>query len=731
MQHEQELPLHGIEVVDLGFGHAAALTAKFLADSGARVVRLEPAQGDPFYEIYPAYRAWRSALAEVATATPERITAALASADIVLAGGEQLVGFQPIEIPVSDQSRNYILVELQPGLSDDGLFLDKGSAPPSSDLLIQAISGMMYETGLAEPAVLGYSASGLGGCLQALIAIGTALFMRERAGKIASVRVGLLESALTTFAPLWSWAEEEPLWFSFNIPRSARPIIARCNDGKFVHVVLGSLGAKYRLYKLLGIEADLDPSDPGLPDPSMPGDQYFGDIPLISDHIARWNSGDLLAALGSEKIVAGPVLSYEQATRLPQVQHNGIIREYDGGYRQPGLLIRFDPAATKSDREESDGRTGDKALAGVRAVNFGAYVAGPTATVHLKDLGAETFKVENGKGDPMRGSAKFFAAANRGMRSATIDMKDDQGRVMAQRLIESADIVCSNFKVGVAERMGIDGVTLLDADPGKIVLFNSGFGSTGPMSGLPAFDPMMQALSGLELRAGGAGNLPALIRTMPVDTVGGLLGEIAILFALIFRERTGRGAAMEVPLLNAPWMIMSDIVFAPDGSLVGPVELMRDRRGYTANEHVYRTEDGWVALSARTAEERQTLATMFALGEPNDWSQAIVEKIEAATTSIATRDLLARLKGAGIEAVAPVDTGGRPIIDSEVRRGMGLNYAEDRGALRHVRGIGHGFVIEGHDIRATGHVPVLGEANDYLLEDLQIGAEGRAERERT
>ncbi|UZW57535.1 CoA transferase [Sphingobium sp. JS3065] len=720
MQHEQELPLHGIEVVDLGFGHAAALTAKFLADCGARVVRLEPEQGDPFYDIYPAYRAWRSALSEVERATPDRISAALASADIVLVGGERLAGLQPPEVPVSQQPRNYILAEIQPGLSDEGLSLDEGSAAPSSDLLIQAISGMMYETGLEEPAMLGYSTSGLGGCLQALVAIGTALFMRERHGKVASVRVGLVESALTTFSPLWSWADEEPLWFSFNIPRAARPIIARCSDGNFVHVVLGSLGAKYRLYKVLGIEADLDPSDPGLPDPSLPDDQYFGDIPLISEHITRWSSDDLLAALGREKIVAGPVLSYEQATRLPQVQHNGIIREYEGGFRQPGLLIRFAPAATKGERRDRDGHSGEKPLAGVRAVNFGAYVAGPTASLHLRDLGAETFKVENEKGDPMRGSAKFFAAANRGMRSVTIDMKADQGRVMAQRLIESADIVCSNFKVGVAERMGIDGATLLDADPAKIVLFNSGFGSTGPMSDLPAFDPMMQALSGLELRAGGTDNLPALTRTMPIDTVGGLLGEIAILLALVFRERTGRGAAMEVPLLNSPWMIMSDIVFAPDGSLVGPVELMKDRRGYTANEHVYRTSDGWVALAARTAGEKRALAEMFDLGDPNDWSQPVMEQIAAKIASIETHDLLKRLKSTGIDAVSPVDTQGRPIVASQARQAMGLNYAGDRGPLRNVHGIGHGFVIDGHDIRATSHVPVRGEANAFLVKDLKI-----------
>lgn len=722
MQHEQELPLQGIEVVDLGLGQAAAMTAKFLADCGARVVRLEPPSGDPFYDIYPAYAAWRSALAQVSVGTPERITDAIASADIVLAGGEQVNGIEPIRIPDTNGPRSYILIELTPCLSDEGL-AGQGTGPsPSCDLLIQAMSGMMYETGLEDPAVLGYSASGLGGCLQALVAIGTALVVRERQARIVSAKIGLVESALTTFAPLWTWAEEEPLWFSFNIPRGARPIIARCKDGKFVHIVLGSAGAKYLLYKVLGIEGDLDPSDPGLPSPSLPSDQYFGDIPLLSPFIARWNSTDLLAALGEAKIVSGPVLSFAEAANLPQVRHNGIIREYQGGFRQPGLLIRFNPARDTGTREIAGGNPDGLPLAGIRIVNFGAYVAGPTANVHLADLGAEPFKVENTKGDPMRVSAKFFAAANRGQRSVAIDMKDAEGRDMAQSLIDSADVVCSNFKVGVAERMGIDGATLLGRDPAKIVLFNSGFGSTGPMSELPAFDPMMQALSGLELRAGGKGNLPALTRTMPIDTVGGLLGEIGILFSLSYRERTGRGMALEVPLLNAPWLIMADIVEAPDGTVIGPVELMRDRRGYSANEHVYPTLDGWVAIAARTAGDKRTLADLFSLERSDDWSQISVERLEAMTGALRTGELLERLHTAGLEACAVVDSRGRSIIDSGARRAMGLNYTQDRGTLKGVRGVGHGFLIEGLDIRATGHVPVLGEANAYLIEELEMAA---------
>ena len=716
MQHEEELPLQGIQVVDLGFGQAAAMTAKFLADCGARVVRLEPPSGDPFYDIYPAYAAWRSALASVAVGTPQAVANAIASADIVLAGGELVNGLEPIRIPDANGPPTYILAELTPSLSDEGL---PARGAPTCDLLIQAVSGMMYETGLEDPAVLGYSASGLGGCLQALIAIGTALVIRERQARIASTKIGLLESALTTFAPLWSWAEEEPLWFSFNIPRAARPIIARCEDGKFVHVVLGSAGAKYRLYSVLGIDADLDPSDPGLPSPTLPGDQYFGDVSLLSGYIARWKSTDLLAALGETKIVAGPVLSYAEAARLPQVQHNGIIREYQDGYRQPGLLIRFHPAPESTQEETPSRDARGLPLSGIRIANFGAYVAGPTANVHFADLGAETFKVENGKGDPMRGSAKFFAAANRGQRSVVIDMKDADGRAMAQHLIDNADIVCSNFKVGVAERMGIDSATLIERDPTKIVLFNSGFGSTGPMSELPAFDPMMQALSGLERRAGGSGNLPALTRTMPIDTVGGLLGEIGILFSLAYRERTGRGMELEVPLLNAPWLIMADIVEAPDGGLVGPVELMPDRRGYSANEHVYPTNDGWVAIAARTATDKQVLADLFGLTDPDNWSQTTVERVEELTGNLTSKVLLERLHSAGLEAVAVVDSQGRPIIDSTARRAMGLNYAQDRGPLKGVRGIGHGFVIEGFDILATGHVPVLGEANELLAASLE------------
>jgi len=446
-------PLAGIVVVDIGFGHAAALIAKFLAEAGARVVRFEPVGGDPFRAIYPAHGAWRRTLAEVRHAEREAFGRLIGSADVLISGGEMIEGasFGELFGGIAWPDR-LIRVEIAPGLPH-GPFAGGDGA----DLLIQAKTGMLFEMLADGPLPIAISPSACGALFQGLTGLCAALLMRERSGRGQCVAVGLAEAAITMMAPLWSSAEVEPPWFQFRVPKVAPPLIFECADGGLIHIVLGTPGSKYNLYRLLDIDDPaVEPTDAGLPNPANPPSQFYGDVDRLAPRVASWRRDELLEALSAEGIVAGRVLGPGAVWDEPQVLNNGIIAMAPDGSRFVGQPIRWTSAPGAEGSVASSPTSTSLPLAGVRVIDFGAFVAGPSASVGLADLGAEVVKVEPITGDSLRPAYPFFAAANRGKQSIALDLKSQEGLKIAAELARSADVVCSNFKVGVAERLGID-----------------------------------------------------------------------------------------------------------------------------------------------------------------------------------------------------------------------------------------------------------------------------------
>ena len=207
-------------------------------------------------------------------------------------------------------------------------------------------------------------------------------------------------------------------------------------------------------------------------------------------------------------------------------------------------------------------------LHGIRVVDLTHMLAGPYCTWVLGALGAEVTKVEMPKsGDFTRriapfanGESIYFGSVNRNKRSITLNLKQPSGRAALLRIIERADIFVENNRPGVMRRLGLDYNSLSRINPRLIYASISGFGQTGPYSERPAFDAVIQAMSGMMSITGNENGPPARVGVSIGDMGASLFGTIGILAALADRAVTGRGAEIDVAMLDAQITLLENAV---------------------------------------------------------------------------------------------------------------------------------------------------------------------------
>lgn len=202
-------------------------------------------------------------------------------------------------------------------------------------------------------------------------------------------------------------------------------------------------------------------------------------------------------------------------------------------------------------------------LQGVRVVDLTMSVAGPFATLILADLGADVIKVErpDGGDDTRRWGPPFwgdeschFTTLNRNKRSIALDLKDPADANRLHDLLATADVFVQNLRPGTVERLGFGYDALSARNPQLIYCDMSGYGSTGPMAESPAYDPLMQAFSGLMATTGQQGGPPSRVPVSILDQGTGMWAAIGVLDALRSREQTGNGTHLETSLLNTALM---------------------------------------------------------------------------------------------------------------------------------------------------------------------------------
>ena len=210
-------------------------------------------------------------------------------------------------------------------------------------------------------------------------------------------------------------------------------------------------------------------------------------------------------------------------------------------------------------------------LRGVRVVDLTTSYAGPTTSMYLADLGATVIKVERpGSGDDARswgppfvgGASAWFASANRNKMSLALNVRDPEGRAVLLALLDSADVFLQNMNPAKLIRLGIDGESLRARNPRLIYCAMSGFGLDGPDSGLPGYDLVAQARSGLMSVTGAKGGPPQRVSTALSDIVTGMAAAVAINAALVRQARSGEGELIDVSLLDTDLALMAPRIAA-------------------------------------------------------------------------------------------------------------------------------------------------------------------------
>ncbi len=267
-----------------------------------------------------------------------------------------------------------------------------------------------------------------------------------------------------------------------------------------------------------------------------------------------------------------------------------------------------------------------KILENIRVLDLTNVLAGPFATLQLALMGAEVIKIENPQGGDLArklgnvpeyskmGMGTSFLAQNSNKKSMTLNLKSEEGKEIFRKLLKTADVVVENFKAGVMEKLGFSYEKMCEINPRIIYCAISGFGQKGPLADRPAYDQIIQGMSGV-MAVNGDERLNPLRCGFPVcDTVGGLTAAFAIVSALFHRERTGEGQFIDVALLDS---IMPLLGWTASNLMIGgqdPIP-MGNENFTAAPSGTFRTKDGYINIAANEQKQWEALADTLGLSE--------------------------------------------------------------------------------------------------------------------
>ena len=393
-----------------------------------------------------------------------------------------------------------------------------------------------------------------------------------------------------------------------------------------------------------------------------------------------------------------------------------------------------------------------KPLHGITVLDLTRVLAGPFCTMVLRDLGADVIKVEPPEGDEARGfgpflpgagpgdrgASAYFTSLNCGKRSVVLDLKRAAGRTALTALIRRADVLVENFRPGTLARLGFPPERLRQLNPRLVYAAVSGFGATGPASQRPAYDLIIQALSGLmsitgsepaaDPAPGGAARGGGRVRvgTSIADIVSGLYAAIGVAAALFGRAQSGHGATLDLAMLDATVSVLENAIARYQVTGAVPAPLGTRHPSITPFE-TYATADDEIVVAAGNDRLFTTLCAV--VGRPrlaadprfagnaarNAHAAALKRELERALTRHSSRTWLPRLAAAGVPAAA-VNTVADLFHDPQLAA---------RNMLLPVSG-GDDLLVPGSPLKFAGTAPeqtrppapALGEHTEQVLAEL-------------
>ena len=245
------------------------------------------------------------------------------------------------------------------------------------------------------------------------------------------------------------------------------------------------------------------------------------------------------------------------------------------------------------------------ALKGIRVLDFTHVGAGPACTMLLADMGAEVIKIESLSGDLARGlgppwkdgESAWFMSLNRNKQSIALDLKHPDGKAIAGKLLETADVLVESYRPGVADRLGFGYAEVSATRPELVYCSISAYGQDSPWKDRPGVDGILQAISGIMSTLGQPGDEPSKMPIPVVDMTTGYLASNAILASLVARPSRKRGERLDISMFNCAIMLQQTAfsAWAMSGKLP---EKSGSAAPYAAPNEAYPTSDGWIMLAA-------------------------------------------------------------------------------------------------------------------------------------
>ncbi len=729
-----------------------------LADYGADVVWVEPPGGDLLRACAPAAvsvfdRGKRSVELDLLDASArEQLLALTDRAEVFVESWRPGVadrlglGYEVLH------ARNPRLVYV----SVSGFGEDSDVDLPGYEPIVQAVLGSMSDQSAHRdgPVYLGFPFASIGAASLAVIGALAALRRARTDGVGRHVHTSLLDGALAYHSMMWG--ESDASIASNAAPLSLQStaktrLVTRsfeCGDGEYLGLHTGAVGAFGRAMRVLGIDDRVPPSTDGM-DMGVPlTDEQ---IPILQFELvdifktrprAEWVQRFLDA-----DVCAVEHLRPTEVYDTPQARHNEMVVTVDdpvlGPVEQVAPAIKFSrtPGAVRAPAPTAGEQT-DAVLAtaagwpppdpptrasvpdprplldGTCILDLGAYYAGPYSSRLLADLGAEVVKVEPLAGDPLRGIERPFFSAQAGKRAMAANLKDPELARVTEAMLRRADVVHHNLRPGAAERLGLDDGSVRRINPDIVYLHAPGWGSTGPFAMRQSFAPMLSGYAGVTYEIAGQYNAP-LPPSANEDPGNGMLGAIAILLALLERDRTGVGQSVENPQLNATMGHLAHIVRRPDGEVLGAGHLDVLQTGVGPFDSLYETADGWVCVVAPTGDERRVLLETVGLEVVDDTDdERRRDRLRAAFATLHAGEVVQHLRDAGVAAVEPVSGNMHHFVNDPEARRTGRVAEVAHPQLGNVRELG--VLLRVSDTDASPHrlAPALGEHTDELLAEL-------------
>jgi len=380
-------------------------------------------------------------------------------------------------------------------------------------------------------------------------------------------------------------------------------------------------------------------------------------------------------------------------------------------------------------------------LAGLRVLDLTNVLAGPFCCYQLAQLGAEVIKVETpGSGDlarqlgadpelNRRGMGASFLAQNAGKRSITLNLKHIKAREAFTRLVKTSDVVVENFRPGVMDRLELGYERLKGIKPDLIYCAISGFGQDGPLRLNPAYDQIIQGLSGVMSVTGDAQSAPLRVGYPVADTMGGITAAYAISAALFRRERTGEGEFIDVSMLESTlvamgWVVSNWLIAGVRPQALGNENMTASPSG------TFRTGEGLLNIAANQQQQFETLCKLigqqalasdprFAGSEDRKRHRfELNQEIELALAARSAAEWASLMNDSGVPAGEVLDVPSVLEHPQVVERGLLHTFKDVPNVDDDVSVVRSGFRLKSGDPRPASPPPSLGTDTASLLAEL-------------